>query len=468
LSILEKKLEKKESKIKFGTDGWRGVIADDFTYNNLGKLAVRVAEYISSRGNKVAVGYDNRFLSPEYASFFSAILSKNNVEVDLSESPVPTPAVSRRVNTTKSSLGIMITASHNPSEYNGIKIKEKYGGSARAGLLNVIVESINETEFDAGADRYNYEGDKNNWAKDYKKVISSQLPGGNLNIAVAYMLGTGYPYFKDILESKGYSHYGLRENRDPIFSGANPEPVPANLKELSLYVKESSADIGFGFDGDADRIAVIAEDGQYHSMQRVLAVLAYNIVKSGGKGRLIKTVAGTTLIDKICKDFNTSFSVVPIGFKNICPEMLKGDVLVAGEESGGLGFGDYLPERDSEYSAARILKLISESGKLFGELWEEVKETYGDSYYLREDFEISGGLSKIEILKKIRKRIDKTEFPFKVRDVSDIDGIRINSKDGGWLLMRPSGTEPLIRIYAEGATRETAERLIKIGRELVL
>ncbi len=461
------------AEIKFGTDGWRGVIADDFTYNNLGKLAVRVAQYISTRGNKISVGYDNRFLSPEYASFFSAVLSSRGVDVDLSESPVPTPALSHRVNKTESCLGIMITASHNPPEYNGIKLKEKYGGSARTELLNVIVESINETSFNDDFNNYYYTDKKNNWAKEYKKEVSALLPerkefGNKLNAAVDYMHGTGYPYFKEVLEKKGYGHFGLRENRDPLFSGSNPEPVPANLKELFSYVKESNTHIGFAFDGDADRIAVVDENGDYHSMQRVLAVLAYNMLKEGREGRVIKTVAGTTLVDRICADFNSAFNIVPIGFKNICPEMLKGNVLVAGEESGGLGFGDYLPERDSIYSAVKILALLNSRKKLFGHLWEEVKDKYSDSYYLREDFEIKGGLSKIEIVEKIRRRLDSAKWPFKVKGLLEIDGLRINNEDGSWLLMRPSGTEPLIRVYAEGLTREAAEGLIKKGRELIL
>ncbi|MEA3506150.1 MAG: phosphoglucomutase/phosphomannomutase family protein, partial [Elusimicrobiota bacterium] len=188
-----------EKKIKFGTDGWRGIIADDFTYANLSKLAVRIAEYISSRGNSVSVGYDNRFISPEYAEFFAAVLEKKGVKVDLSDQPVPTPAVSRRVKETKSSLGVMITASHNSAVYNGIKIKENYGGSARGELVKVIVESINETEADFDIDSSIYSGEKNSWIESYTEKISAALPAGDLTVAVDYMHGSASPYFKDII-----------------------------------------------------------------------------------------------------------------------------------------------------------------------------------------------------------------------------------------------------------------------------
>ncbi len=454
-------------KINFGTDGWRAVMGEEFTFKNLGKLALKIAGYINTRGNKVSIGYDNRFLSCRFAEFIGRVLQKNGVTVDLSDSAVPTPCVSYRVNRTDSNLGVVVTASHNPPEYNGIKIKEKYGGSAREELLNAIIAGINKIEYHGPTVNLSENLEEKNWTGDYKNMLENILPPGNLKVAADYFYGTGYPYFKEVIEKKGYRHTCIHTKRDPLFGGVHPEPIPRFLKSLSNTVKKEKADIGFAFDGDADRIAVVDGRGNYMSAQRVLGVIVQDMLLQGKKGRIVKTVAGTGLMEKMAKKYGAEVEIVPIGFKNICPLMLTGDVLAAGEESGGIGFGDYLPERDGLYTAVRLLEIMHRRNKSLEELWKEIRNEFQDSYYLRADVEIAPRLSKIEILDRLSKKVKDVNWPFPVEKVNKLDGIRINFTGGRWLLLRPSGTEPLIRIYAEAERRELTEKLIDKGKLIV-
>ncbi len=449
----------RKNGVNFGTDGWRGIIGEDFTFENLGRLALR----ISAKYRSVCIGYDNRFMSPEYAEFFSAVLQREGVNVDLSMRVVTTPLVSHRVNKKKYDLGIMISASHNPSYYNGIKIKENYGGSAGEEIVHSIVENLNNTDYNGPTWELTFSGIKNNWELEYLEEFEGLLPRGQLNVICDYMHGTAYPFFSKLLEEKGYKVMPLRSERDPLFGGINPEPKPATLKSLIHKIKEENADIGFAFDGDGDRIAVVDEKGRLLSSQIILAVLAWDLLNQGKKGTIVKTVAGTYLVDRLAEKYGVNYKVVPIGFKNICPEILKGNVIVAGEESGGIGFGDYLPERDAIYTAVRILEMINRRGRLLGSLWNEVKKDFGNSVYLREDFQLKSNYNPENILKKI-----KDILPFKIKNISSIDGIRINMEDERWLLLRASGTEPVVRVYAEAESNEASRKLIDAGKELVL
>ncbi|MFC2061467.1 phosphoglucomutase/phosphomannomutase family protein [Elusimicrobiota bacterium] len=458
-----------ENKIKFGTDGWRGIIGKDFTFENLGKLASRIAGYLNSseHGNSICIGYDNRFLSPEYASFFGAVLEQEGLPADLSSKPVSTPCVSHRVKSRGYTLGICVSASHNPSNYNGIKIKENYGGSATEEVVDEITKDLNAIQYSGPTWGLEFAGEKADWEPEYLEEFFKILPEGELTIACDYFHGTAYPCFKDILKAKKYTAISLRSERDPLFGGINPEPKPAYLNELIEVVKSSKADIGFAFDGDGDRIAVVDEKGRYLSSQVVLALMAYDLLDQGKKGSIVKTVAGTYLIDRLAQDFKFDFKVVPIGFKNICPQMINGGVIIAGEESGGIGFGEYLPERDAVYTATRMIEMVIRRGKPLGVLWDEMKDKYGDSVYLRDDYKMPPGANKLEILTKVKENIKNSSFPFKVTDILEIDGIRINMEQGNWLLIRPSGTEPLTRIYAETGNEGLSRKLLEIGKELI-
>lgn len=455
------------SGIKFGTDGWRGIIGEDFTFENLGRLANRIVEYVTPRGTGICIGYDNRFMSPEYAEFFSAVLEKEGLNVDLSDKPVPTPCVSHRVKNKNYILGIMISASHNPPHYNGIKIKENFGGSAREEVVNTIINDLNSADYNGPTWGLVFNSLKNNWESEYLEEFIKILPENHLNIVCDYLHGTAYPYFNKILADKGYKITVLRAGRDPLFGGINPEPKPETLEELIGKVKEEKADIGFAFDGDGDRIAVVDEQGRLLSSQVILAVLANDLLEQGKKGTIVKTVAGTYLVDRLARRYGVEYKIVPIGFKNICPEILKGNVLVAGEESGGIGFGDYLPERDAIYTATRILEMINRRGKPIGALWDEVKNNYGDSVYLREDFRLGSGNSRKDILLKIKEKAENTDFSFKIENISELDGIKITFEQERWLLIRPSGTEPVTRIYVETESYERSRKLIDIGKEFI-
>ncbi|MFH1415850.1 MAG: hypothetical protein ABIH89_07190 [Elusimicrobiota bacterium] len=453
--------------INFGTDGWRGVIGEDFTFENLGRLAGRIIAYMADKGKKVCIGYDNRFLSPEYADFFAAALEKSGLEVDLSGQAVTTPCVSHRTNRKGYDLGIMITASHNPPHYNGIKFKESYGGSASTEVVNDIIRDLDKMNYEGETTELAFQGNPADWGPEYEDEFIKILPAGDLKVVCDFMHGTGYPSFENILKKKGYDIVSLRQGRDPLFGGINPEPKPAALGELARTVKETNADIGFAFDGDGDRIAAVDEKGRLLSSQVILSVIAYDMLEQGKKGAIVKTVAGTYLIDRMAKKYNIDFRVVPIGFKNICPEILKGGVLAAGEESGGIGFGDYLPERDAVNTAVRIIEIIRRRGRLMGELWDDVSSEFGGSCYLREDFEIPAGGGIEKMLARIKDGIKKVRFPYKITDILELDGIRINMEEERWLLLRPSGTEPALRLYAETESEKSTKKLLEIGKELI-
>jgi len=458
-------ISKKEPEIKFGTDGWRGVISDEFTFENLGKVAVKIADHLG-KGKRVSVGYDNRFLSDRYADFLSAVLQERGHEIDLSDRPVTTPCVSHRVKTTESDLGVAISASHNPAAYNGLKVKQPYGGSASGEFISEMISNITKTEYEGPTWQLRYKGDKNSWVEGYMELFYDIIPENDIKVVCDYFYSPGFPLFDRVLRKKGYDTLSLKTERDPLFGGTHPEPVPAHLGDLKDAVISSGADAGFAFDGDADRIAFIDEFGRYLSLQVLLAVLAWDILESGRRGKIVKTVAGTYLVDRIARHFSVDFKTVPIGFKNICPEMLCGDVIVAGEESGGIGFSDYLPERDALYSASRLLEIIKRRGEGIGHIWNRLREKFGNSVYLRRDFRIEKGVAKKEILRRVKKNCRGAEFPFKVEGFLEIDGIRINMEEGRWLLVRPSGTEPLVRVYAETESREKTQELIKKGGEL--
>lgn len=406
-------------------------------------------------------------MSPEYASFFAAVLDREDVPVDLSDSPVTTPCVAHRTRRMNYELGIMISASHNPPSYNGIKIKENYGGSASDRVVRSITENLSDKEYAGLTWTLAFKGRRNDWGAAYTGELSNLLPENDIRTACDYLHGTAYPYFERILRAKGYGVTSLNESRDPLFGGMNPEPKPETMKDLVNRVKKEGFDIGFGFDGDGDRIAVVDEEGRLLSSQIILAVLAFDLLEQGKKGNIVKTVAGTYLADKLAERYGVKCRTVPIGFKNICPEILKGDVIVAGEESGGIGFGDYLPERDAIYTAVRILEIISRRGRKLGEIWDRIRGDFGDSVYLREDFGLEADYDRSQIIRMIGERMDMAKFPFRA-DISRMDGFRITAEDGRWLLLRPSGTEPMIRIYAEAPDRDSAEELISMGKKLVL
>ncbi|MGM0568737.1 MAG: hypothetical protein ACQESB_05920, partial [Elusimicrobiota bacterium] len=382
--------------------------------------------WVKKRGKEICIGYDNRFMSPEYAEFAAGIIQSEGVNVDLSGSPVPTPCVSHRVKNTKSVLGIAITASHNKPEYNGFKIKEKYGGSASAKTSAEIIGSL--PDFKADLKETVFKGVKNNWIPSYMKKINEVLPRGDFKVACDFMYGTGSPYFENALREKGHKVIPVNNFRDPLFGGRSPEPKLDYLHTLVEMVRKNKADIAFAFDGDADRIALIDERGRYLSSQAVLALLAEDLLKNGGRGKIVVTVAGTYLAKKIARRYGVECKMVPIGFKNICPHMLKGGVLVAGEESGGIGFGDYLPERDALYTASRLIELSHRRGKKIGLLWDEIRENYADSVYLRKDIAIDFPVAPEVLLKELKNRVKSKSFPFKILDVNTLDGIRITIK----------------------------------------
>ena len=453
-------------KIKFGTDGWRAVIGEEFTFSNISRVASRLKQFLGS--GRICVGYDNRFLSPEYAAFFCSVLNKLGFETDLSDSAVTTPMVSYRTKYGGYTLGIMFSASHNPAQYNGLKIKLPYGGSANDAFVRQLTDGLDETSWEKHPAALSIAGlDRNKWSGDYLSAIGSVLPVNGFKVVCDYMNGPAAMYFGRILNPKGYELKELRNERDPLFSGVSPEPKPATLPGLVDIMNSGTHDIGFAFDGDGDRIAVVDEKGRLLSMQILLAVLAYDLLEQGKKGTILKTVAGTYLVDRLAKIYGVKTEMLPIGFKNICHRLIDGDVLVGGEESGGIGFGDFLPERDAMYTAVRCLELMSRRKTLIGRFWDEISEKIGGSHYLREDISLSEKADKELLKKNITDMSVQGRFPEKINSIIEIDGLRIEFESGSWLLIRPSGTEPVLRIYAEAESAGTVKELIRIGKETV-
>jgi phosphomannomutase len=464
------------SAIKFGTDGWRAVIADQFTFNNVNIVTQATAKWLQSINaaeNGVVIGYDARFLSREFAEHAASVFAEMGVPVRFSDRIVPTPAISHAARA-HNAFGIVITASHNPPEYNGYKIKSPFGGSATpdqiAGIekkLDSVSEPVTVQPFQQ---RVKFGQIRElNLLEGYLQSIRDSIDldairESGLRVGHDPMYGAGSGILKELLGGDVVQE--IHGERNPLFGGTAPEPVEQKLDELCSITKQG-CDIGIANDGDADRITMVDEHGDFVSSHKILSLLVeYLHSEKKLSGTIVKTFSTTDMIDKQAEEYNLPLIVTPIGFKYIAELMVDEDVLTGGEESGGLAAKGHLPERDGIYIGLLIAEMIVRSGKSLSELVAALFEEYGPHYYHRNDLLTSDDKKNAMIAyckaKKLTSVLGSSVVKWDFKD-----GIKHHLEDGSWVLVRPSGTEPVLRIYAESNDSGKVQDLVEEVAALV-
>jgi len=458
--------------IKFGTDGWRGIISDNFTFENVKKVAQAIADYYNLRltpataAPKIAVGFDTRFLSKEYAHTAADVLKENGIEVTLSDRAVPTPALSFAVKHRKLDAGIMITASHNPAAYNGIKIKNAQGGAAGVDITKEVERLIEQpAELKVKSPGVINSTDI---TKDYVKFLKSyinlaKIKNSTFKVLIDPMHGSGNGFIADVLKGSKMKLEYTRQNVNPSFGGLRPEPILENLLNTQELIQKGKFDICLVLDGDADRIAAFTGDGEFINPQKVLGLLILHLVQDRKmSGGIVKTIVGTNMMDNISGKLGLKLFETPVGFKYISELMIKDDILVGGEEAGGMGFKDYIPERDGSLAGLLLLEMMSMRKKTIGKILKEMEAEFGRYYYLRADLKLKNSNIDVMQFKEVATLIDK-----KVVETKDYDGLKLIDGSGSWLMFRGSGTEPIMRVYAESTSLSRSKKLIELGTNLI-
>jgi phosphomannomutase len=452
-------------QIKFGTDGWRAIIADTYTIDNVKVLSQAVADYLGA-GNKVAVGFDTRFMSADFARAAAIVLQSNGIDVILSDRPTPTPALSFVVKSRKLDLGVMITASHNPAEYNGFKIKNSAGGGASPELTRAVEGLLGKSAVKESAGENDLK--TVDITRDYVKFIRGyidlkRIKNKKFKVLVDSMYGSGDSFIEQVLKGTDIRLEFMRNTINPLFGGGRPEPIEENLKELKLRVKREKFDLGIALDGDADRIAAVAPGGVFIHPQKILGLLALHLNQDRGwSGGLVKTICGTTMMDNIAKSLKIKLYETPVGFKYISNLMETEDIIAGGEEAGGMGVKGYIPERDGTMAGLLLIEMMAYRNKNMLKILTETEKSFGRYYYVRCD------LSLTKRVEPKKDSLPKELLGKRVVEVKDYDGIKLICEDESWLMFRGSGTEPIMRIYAEAKSLTQAKKLLKLGQDIIL
>jgi len=471
------------NSIKFGTDGWRGIIAEDFTFDNVRICAQAVAEYLKQNGldkQSLVIGYDTRFASEDFAAAAAEVIAGNNIKVHLCLKSAPTPVVSFTVPATKSAGAIVITASHNPGSWNGFKYKSQDGASAPDEITSQIEGNIASlTRQGGGVKRLALDKALKKGAVDYLDpapayfehlshfVDIEALRRQKLNIIVDPMYGAGIGYFKTALQNGNLKITEINAERNPSFPQIQPEPIAKNLTTLSRLVVEQKAGVGLATDGDADRIGIIDERGQFLTQHQVFALLClYLLEVRGERGAMIRTLTSTMMLSRLGKLFDVPVYETPVGFKYVAPLMMEKNAIIGGEESGGYGFRGHVPERDAILAGLYFLDFMVKTGKTPSQLLDYLYSKVGPHYYDRRDFHISAA-KRQTILHRLSSSSPDTIAGSKVTKVDTTEGFRFFLGDESWLLIRFSGTEPLVRIYSEAESLERARELLDEGKKLI-
>ncbi|NLE64766.1 MAG: phosphoglucomutase/phosphomannomutase family protein [Elusimicrobia bacterium] len=457
--------------IHFGTDGWRAVIADTFTFENVAALAQAFAVWVRNDARKIpgektriAVGYDNRFLSKEFADTVASVLAGNGIDVILSNASLPTPALSLAARERKCVAGVVITASHNPPEYNGFKIKTAEGGGAGKNITDAV-EKYLEVETVKSLDLKKAISDGKvtvlDLKKDYLKFIKGyvnlrKIKPAKFRVIQDVMYGSGGTLFGEVLKGTKIRAELLHSDVNPGFGGTRPEPLPQYLPLLREKMKEGH-DLGLVLDGDADRIAAVLPGGEFLSPQKILALLALHLWKNRGiKGGVVKTICGTVMIDNMCKANNIPLYETPVGFKYISDLMLTKDIIAGGEEAGGMGLPNYIPERDGILAGLLLLEMMVYEKKNMARILADVEKKYGRYFYDKTHITLKEKVKTLDPVKQIKEVLGK-----KVVGIKDYDGVKLELEDTSWIMVRASGTEPILRAYAESKSAKRTKELLE-------
>ncbi|MFP4472331.1 MAG: phosphoglucomutase/phosphomannomutase family protein [Candidatus Omnitrophota bacterium] len=470
---------KKKSEIKFGTDGWRAVIADTFTFENVRLVSQAIAEWIKKdlkkkRGTKkVAVGYDARFMSREFAELVAEVLAANHIKVLLASEMVPTPSLSFGVPDNNCVCGIMITASHNPYSFNGIKIKTAEGGGAGRDITNKVESYLNARavkRMDLAEALRKKKVMEHDFNPSYLKFMRSyidlkKIKNSRFKVIQDVMHGSGSDLITKVLKGTKIRLTLMREDINPYFDGKKPEPVVQYLPGIIERVKKEKFDLGLVLDGDADRIAAVAPGGEFIHPQKILGLLILHLARNRGrKGGVVKTICGTKMIDNIAAKLGLKLYETPVGFKYISDLMINEQIIAGGEEAGGMGLQDYIPERDGTLAGLLLLEMMVYQKKDIKQIVQEMEQEFGRYYYTLRNVALKIGQKKPDISKF---RAIKTVLGKKVVEVKDFDGVKLECEDESWVMLRPSGTEPLVRVYAEAKTKKRAQALLDFGAQFL-
>jgi len=465
--------------IKFGTDGWRAVIAEDFTFANLERVAQATADYWSANSvegtsNRAVVGYDRRFLSDQFARTTAEILAGNGFRVTLTSEPTPTPAVSLAVKAQKAIGGVMITASHNPPAFNGFKLKAWYGGSAEPAICQGVETLLDKSAVRRGtlseAVRTKQVVVENIRSAHYaaiKRLVDFKLiAGSRLRFAHEALFGVGAGCFDELLRGTTCRVTTLNGEHNPFFGGINPEPIPRNYQASAAFLRKHPHDICLVTDGDADRVGGMDGRGNALSTHQIICLLLHHfVVNRKGKGRIIKALTTTSMVDRMCAAYGLEMVETGVGFKYIASEMIKGNVLLGFEESGGIGFPGHIPERDGILAGLMLLELLAFERKSVNKLIAGLEKQFGPHRYARSDAHFP--LEKRATLMAFCKSNPPAKLlRSPVTEVKSFDGVKFIAADGSWLMLRGSGTEPILRIYAEAKSDADAEKLLRMGIKL--
>ena len=459
--------------IKFGTDGWRGIIADTFTFKNVRYAAQATAEYLKTvRGSQRAVfiGYDVRFLSKEFARTVAEVFAGNGFSVVLMDRAYPTPYVSFEVKRRGFVGGIVITASHNPPVFNGFKVKGNFGGSATPSITAQIESNLGKVpviaDFSESAietvrpEKYYFNHMKS--LVDWDRIAKSKL-----RIVVDSMHGCGGFILEEMLRDTSCTVHTIRGNSEPLFGGVNPEPMMPQLEPLAEEVRRSHSDIGLATDGDADRLGIVDENGEYLNTLQTLCLLLLHVYRNKGwRGAVARTYSQSLLIPRITAALGLTLYECPIGFKNIGELMLENEILIGGEESGGIGLSRHLPERDGIFINLLMLDLLAASGKTCTELIHDLWKEFGEFHYGRRDLHVPIELGQA-VVTKWTVDAPATFAGRRVQEVGKLDGSKVFLENDSWILFRQSGTEPLLRVYCEAPTKKAVEEIITAGLRFV-
>lgn len=466
--------------IKFGTDGWRAVIAEDFTFANVDRVAQATADYWKANpvdgadSSKAVVGYDRRFLSAEFATRVAEVLAGNGFTVTLTDRPTPTPSVSFEVKRQKAIGGVMLTASHNPPSFNGFKLKAWYGGSAEPAICQAV-----EALLDASPVKAQPLAE----ATKAKKIVVKDIRGAHyaalkklvdfpliaksrLKFAHEALYGVGAGCFDELLAGTSCRVSTINAEHNPGFGGINPEPIAKNYVNSIPFLQKHPHDVCLVTDGDADRVGGLLGDGSPLTTHQIICLLLRHYVKNRGmRGRVVKALTTTSMVDKMCAALGLELVETGVGFKYIASEIIKGGVLLGFEESGGIGFPGHIPERDGIAAGLVLLEMLATERKPLKKLLAELERDFGPHRYARIDTHFP--LEKRGALMEFCKTNPPAKLlKSKLADVKSSDGVKFVAEDGSWLMLRGSGTEPILRIYAEAKTDEDAKALLNLGVKL--
>ena len=461
-------------EIRFGTDGWRGVIADDYTFENVRRVAGAIAAYVlknedPSRG--LVIAYDTRFGSQRFAQAAAEVLAAAGIPIRIGSDYTPTPALSYAVKNLRTAGGVMITSSHNPWDWNGVKFKATYGGSATPAIIKEIEDNVRAGAMPKGSTAKIEEVD---FKAPYVEAITrfadlDKISKANFKFAIDCMYGAGRNVLSEIFKKRGIPHVQIRSEVNPLFPGINPEPILPHVRAAQEIVVQEKCHAAFITDGDADRIGAAAEDGSFVDSHKIFSVLLQWVLKyhNDWPGDVSRAFNTTRMLDRIAAKHGRNLIEHGIGFKYVCELMLEREIVIGGEESGGIGFQRHLPERDGILNALLLANVMADEGKSLGQLVAALQSEYGPHFYARRDLRIPNDVKDAAIARAAESSTTSLGR-YRILKKENLDGIKFfldaPIKDRGaeaWILLRSSGTEPLMRIYAEASSPELVQEMLE-------